>query len=199
MGRKGNKIGNLFDQLEIKKCYFQMTFKIYRKKNLFRERGLQGFSLMEILVYIGVLSIIVLVLSFYIVWSIHSANKLKTMREVFFNARRPIELMTHEIREAKSISPTSTATHLSLEKIDGSYIDFYLASSTIYQKEGSEAEMALTSNNVEVKNLDFKTIATGTTTPSVKISFTIDYKNPTNRPEYQSSFEATTTASLRSY
>lgn len=176
-----------------------MIFRFHHKKNLSEQRGLQGFSLMEILVYIGVLSIIVLVLSFYIVWSIHSTNKLKTMREVFFNARRPIELMTHEIREAKSISPTSTATHLSLEKIDGSYIDFYLASSTLYQQIGSEAEMALTSNNVEVKNLEFKTITTGTTTPSVKISFTVDYKNPANRPEYQSSFEATTTASLRSY
>ena len=176
-----------------------MTFRLHRKKNLFRERGLQGFSLMEILIYIGVLSIIVLVLSFYIVWSVHSTNKLKTMREVFFNARRPIELMTHEIREAKSISPASTETYLSLEKIDGSYINFYLASSTIYQQTGSEAEMALTSNNVEVRNLDFEIIATGTNTPSVKIRFIVDYKNPANRPEYQSSFEATTTASLRSY
>lgn len=160
----------------------------------------RGFTLMEMLVYIGVLSIIVLALSFFIVWSINSTNKARTMREALYNTRRAIEIMTYEIREAKSISSDSTTAHLYLE--NATTTEFYLcdtASTTICQRKGSGEPILLTSDKVEVKKLEFKQIATSTTTPSVQIVLTIDYKNPSGIPEYQASVSATTTVSLRSY
>jgi type II secretory pathway pseudopilin PulG len=171
--------------------------KIIQKKEKRKSPG--AFTLTEVLIYIATLVIILLALSSFIIWSMHSVNKLKTMREVLYNARRPIEIMTHEIREAKSISPASTEAHLSLEKSDGSYTDFYLASSTLYQQTGSEAEMALTSNKVEVKNLEFELVGNDTSTSSVMISFRVDYKNPADLAEYRSSINATSSASLRIY
>jgi len=169
------------------------------KKIFNRERFSTGFTLMEALVYVVILSVIMAILSIFLVWLIQSTNKLKTMREALYNARRPIEIITHEIKEANDIAPSSTATYLSLEKEDGIYVDFYLATSTLYQKKGLEDPIALTSERVEVKNLEFKQVISGTTTPSVRISFIIDYKKPANRPEYQSSVNVISTVSLRNY
>lgn len=164
-------------------------------KKIFKKDA--GFTLIEILVYIGTLSIIVSALSFFIVWSVHSTNKAKAMREALYNTRRSIEIMTHEIREAKSISSESNTTHIYLENTTTT--EFYLVASTLYQKTGSLEPVALTSNNVEVNNLEFKQVATATSTPSIQISLTINYKNPVNLPEYGASVNTTSTVSLRSY
>jgi type II secretory pathway pseudopilin PulG len=168
-----------------------------RFKFIFKGKSLRGFTLIEVLVYIGVLLIIVSALSYFMIWSIRSAAKIKTMREVSYNARRAIETMTHGIREAENVSTSSTAASLFLEKTDGTIIDFYLASSTLYHKEGLQNPFALTSDHVEVKNLEF--LQVGSTTPSVRITLRIDYKNPLNLPQYQSWINVTSTASLRHY
>lgn len=158
----------------------------------------KAFTLIEMVVYIFVVYLIVTICLFGIIWFINSNNKLKTTREVIYTTNRVLSLMTHEIREAKEVSTSTPVNYLSLKKVDNSFVDFFLSSSTIYQKINSE-EIALTPNNVEVKKLNFEIITTSTSTPSVRICLRIDYKNPNNRPEYQYSFEATTTVSLRNY
>lgn len=163
---------------------------------------------MEILIYIAVLAVIVLAVSAFLIWSIRSNAKAGAMREVSDNARRVIEMMTHEIREAESIyTPTSISTQLSLETIhylpegeSSAYIDFYLcgaASTTLCLKKESQDPISLTSDRVEVNNLEF--ILISTTTPSVQINLGINYKNPQNRPEYQASLDIISTVSLRNY
>ena len=168
--------------------------------------GKKAFTLTEILVYIGVLGIIVSAVISFLVWSSHSNNKAKVMRETLDNARRAMEIMTYEIRRAKSIyTPTTTSNQLSLEtshylpegeKI--TYIDFYLCDFHLCLKKESQNPISLTSDSVEVKNLVFDQIITGEA-PSIQINLRIDYKNPNNRPEYQASVELNSTASLRSY
>ncbi|MDP2864354.1 MAG: prepilin-type N-terminal cleavage/methylation domain-containing protein [bacterium] len=174
-----------------------------------KSKRLQGsFTLVEILIYIAVLVIIVLVVSAFLTWSIRSNTKARAMREVSDNARRVIEIMSYEVRGAKSIyTPTSTSTQLSLETTHylplgetSTYIDFFLcgdASTILCLKKESQNSIALTSDRIEVNNLEFILIAT--TTPSVQINLGINYKNPQNRPEYQASIELRSTVSLRSY
>lgn len=177
-----------------------------------QRRGLRysdaGFTLIELLIYISVLAIIVLSVSSFFTWAIKSNAKVKTMREVADNARMATEIMTHEIREAASIYlPTFSASQLSLETSHylplgeaSTYIDFYLcgnASTTLCFKKESQNPIALTSDNVEVDNLEFILIAT--TTPSVQINLGIKYRNPNNRPEFISSINLISTVSLRSY
>ena len=168
----------------------------------------RSFTLMEILIYVAVLAIIVLAVSAFLTWSIKSNAKAEAMREVSDNARRVMEIMSYEIKEAKSVyAPTSTSTQLSLETSHYlpsgetlTYIDFYLcgtASTTLCLKKESQDPIALTSDRVEVNNLEFIQIAT--TTPSIQINLGINFKNPRDRPEYQSSINLTLTASLRSY
>ena len=158
---------------------------------------------MEILVYIAVLAIIVLSVSAFLIWATQSNTKAKAIRETSDNARRAMEIMVYEIKEAKSIyTPTSSSTQLSLETThylisgeDTSYLDFYLCGAALCLKKESANPFALTSNSVEVNNLEFIQIATS----SIQIKLGINFKNPQNRPEYQASINLTSSASFRSY
>lgn len=158
----------------------------------------KSFTLIEVLVYIAILSIIIVAISAFVLWSTHSTAKAKVMRETLYNVRRALEIMTYEIKIAKSISPTSNINHLILE--NNTTTEFYLCgvdSTTLCQKKGAETPIFLTSDKIEVNNLEFLQIATST--PSIQISLKVDYKNPTNRPEYEASVNVTSTAALRSY
>jgi len=166
----------------------------------------KAFTLMEILVYIGVLGIIISTVISFLIWASHSNTKVKVMRETLDNARRAMEIMTSETKTAKSIyTPTTTSNQLSLETTrylpEGektTYLDFYLCDYHLCLKKESQNPISLTSDRVEVKNLVFTQVITGDI-PSIQINLKVDYKNPTNRPEYQASVELTSTASLRSY
>ena len=61
----------------------------------------KGFTLMEILVYIGVLGLIIGTVSSFFLWVTRSNTKAKAMRETLDSARQAMEIMSHEIKEAK--------------------------------------------------------------------------------------------------
>jgi len=169
-----------------------------------------SFTLIEMLVYIGILVIILTVIFSVLIWSIHSNTKARVMEETLDNTRRAMEIMSYEIREAKSVyDPTSVfgshpgqlsleTTHYLPEGEKTTYIDFYLCDSQLCLKKESQNPIPLTSGNVEVKNLIFTKIMTGDI-PSAEINLQIDYKNPNNRPEYQASSSLKSTISLRPY
>lgn len=164
---------------------------------------LKGFSLIEMLVYITIFSIIFFTISSFFIWVIKGNIKNRAIQEVLDNGRLAMETITYEIREAKSIyTPTTTSSQLSLETTkylpDGesaSYIDFYLCDNKICFKKESQEPVAITSDRIVVNNLSFTLIGDG---PSfVKINLDISFKNPDNRPEYQASVNLKSAASLR--
>ena len=170
-----------------------------------------GFTLMEALIYIGVLAIVVLAVSSFFLWITRSNTKVRAMRETLDSARQAMEIMSHEIKEAKSIytpiSIFSTSTgQISLETTkylpegeNRTYIDFFLCEKRLCLKKEGQNPIALTSDNVEVKSLEFNQVATTSTIPSIQIALRIDYKAPAERAEYQASVELISTVSLRSY
>jgi len=157
---------------------------------------------MEVLVYLAVLAIIISSVSAFLVWAVKSNAKAKAMRDVSDNARRAMEIMVYETRGAGSIyTPTSTSTQLSLQTIrylsdgdEAGYIDFFLCDeAALCFKKDSENPIALTSNSIEVDNLEFIQIAAS----SIQINLGITFKNPQNRPEYKASIDLSSVASLR--
>ena len=168
----------------------------------------KGFTLVEILIYIAVLAIIIAAVSSFILWQISSGAKSRAIREARYNAERALLIMTQEIREAKSVyTPTATSTQLSLEISHSlpagetsAFVDFFLCGAgktTLCVKRESEDALVLTSDRVEVSQLEFLQIST--TTPSIQINLKMNYKNPQDRPEYRASINITSTFSLRSY
>jgi len=170
-----------------------------------------SFTLIEVLAYIVVLTIIISVVSAFIFWQISSGAKSMAIRETQYNAERALAIITQEIREAKSVYiPTSifdiNPGQLSLETVKYlpagetlSYIDFFICGAQLCFKKESQNPLAITSNRVQITNLVFSQINTTSTAPSIQINLKIDYRATSTRPEYQSSFEATSTVSLRSY
>ena len=171
----------------------------------------KGFTLMEALIYIVVLAIVVSAVSSFFLWITRSNTKTRAMRETLDNSRRAMEIMSHEIKEAKDIyTPTSifsTSTgQISLETTkylpegeNRTYIDFFLCEKHLCLKKEGQDPIALTSDNVEVKSLEFNQVATTSTIPSIQIVLRVDYKAPAERAEYQASVKLISTVSLRSY
>lgn len=164
----------------------------------------KGFTLMEVLVYLTTLSIIITAVFSFVLWAVRSNTKARAMREVTDNARRTMEILTHEIKEAKSVYvPTTTSSQLSLETTKylpagekTTYIDFYLCGNQLCLKKESQNPIALTSERVRVSNLVFERIVTGET-PSVEVNLEIDHLG--DKPEYTASLNLKSTVSLRSY
>jgi len=166
----------------------------------------KGFTLMEVLVYVGILSIIIVAVISFVVWAMRSDFKARVARETLNNAQRAIKVMVHEIKEAQSVyDPASDSSQLSLEttkySADGeetSYIDFFLCGTRLCFKKEGQNPIALTSDNIEITNLDFNYIILGSAS-SVQINLEANYKNPFNRADRNYLVNLTSTASLRSY
>ena len=166
----------------------------------------RGFTLIELIIYLGVLTIIVIVVSSFLLWMVRSTTKAKVVRDTASNARRAMNIMAQEIREADSLyTPTSSSTQLSLQTSRNTpagetttYIDFFLCGNSLCLKRESANPVSLTSGNVLVTQLEFVEVTTSSV-PSIQISLRIDYKNPGNKVDLEAFFAATSTVSLRSY
>lgn len=178
--------------------------------NKYYQPHFKGFTLVEALVYIAILSIVILSISVFFIWAIRSDAKSQVMAEVVYNAERAMAVMIHEIKESQAIyTPTSlfdahpgqlslvTNKYLPQGEAD-SYLDFYLCGSQLCFKKESQQPVFITSNNVAITNLVFSEIVSGQT-PSVQINLTVDYINPQAKPEYEASISLQSTVSLVLY
>lgn len=171
----------------------------------------KGFTLAEALVYVAVLTIICVMVISFIFWAIKTNAKSRAAAEVSDNARRAMEMMTYEIRQAMSIyTPTSVLNNhpgqLSLEtKVSPpdneakTYNDFYLADEKLYLKREGIGTEQITSDQVRVTNLVFKYFNATSTLASAQIDLKVEYNNPSNRPEFQAEINLISSATLRTY
>jgi type II secretory pathway pseudopilin PulG len=163
----------------------------------------RGFSLFEVLIYLSIAFVVLTVVVGFVFWLIDSNNKNRIIRDVSNSAERSMEIITHEIREAKSVyTPTTSTEQLSLQTSHylpanetSTYIDFYLCSSRLCFKKESQDQIVLTPDNIEVSSLSFDYISPD----SVKIDMTLKYKNISGRPDYNFSTSLSSSAAIRSY
>lgn len=171
----------------------------------------RGFSLIELVVYVGVITILTSAIVLFAMWTIQVAAKIKINYALTNNARRAMEIMTYEIKKSKSIyTPTSifgaSPGHLSLEQTATSspqetttFIDFFLCGQNLCEKKEGQNPVALTNDQVKITNLSFTQLSNSSTAPSVQISFRLESANLSNRPEYNGFIELTNAATLRPY
>jgi len=166
----------------------------------------KGISIIEVLVYIGVFSLIMVIVTSFVFWFIRSNTKAKVMREVLDSSKMVMDLVTQEIKESDYVYlPTTSATQLSLKtkkySVPGeefSYLDFYLCDSRICMKKESQDPIYLTPESIEVNKLVFTQVMSGDYL-SIRINLGVNYNNVSNRPEYEASVDLTSAASSRSY
>ena len=169
----------------------------------------KGFTLIEMLIYIGILTIIILFTIYFVSWGIKMSAKSKASQEVLENAKFAMEKIIFEIRSAKEIyTPTSVFDahpgQLSLktqqnlpEGENATYADFYLENEKIYLKRESQNPQALTSERVKVTNLVFRHLNSAFSTSSIQAELKIEYKTSSKKPEWQAQTFLISTATLR--
>lgn len=159
----------------------------------------KGFTLLEFLLYIGLVGIILTVSGAIGLNVLFGKAKLMTIEEVSQNARFVMEKISLDIRNAEIIDTPSqgeTSSVLTLQKSNGN-IEYELVSGVLSRKEGNGSYLDLTSSEVTVTNLAFSNISYSDTPGTVRVQMTMKLVNPENRQEYN--FEKTfyTTANIR--
>jgi len=168
-----------------------------------------GFSTLEILVSVAIFAFILLAIISFVFWLNITNLKSKADANTLESARTILDTISYEIKGAKSVyTPTTTANQLSLETLRYlptgeavTFIDFFLCgtpSTDICLKKEGQNPVILNSDKVKVTGLSFAQI-TNNTSASVKISLTVENKNPTNETSQSSSVTLDSTVSLRSY
>lgn len=165
--------------------YMLKNKKIKNNINNTKESG--GFTLLEILVYIAILSLVILLICSFIFEMSYSNARTRVKREGLENGRRVLEIITYEIKGAESVyAPTTDLNQLSLETYryppndeNEAFIDFFLCGSRICLKKEGQDPIFLTSDTVEAEKLEFTQILTNGS-PSVKINLMINGINLTS-------------------
>lgn len=160
----------------------------------------KGFTLLESVIYIGLLIITTGLVINFALNLITSYGKIQASKDAMNNAQNVLDAIVREIRNASKVyTPTSAFTPTDLGQLSletslnlpegetSTFADFYVDNNKLYLKKEGQTSLALTSDRVKVKNLVF-THLTSSNTEAVKIQLTVGYNAPTG-----SSFDISTT------
>lgn len=128
-----------------------------------------AFTLMELLVYLGISTIVIFVLSKFMVDVSHNAARNRASLEVQSNARLIMSRITQNIRTASSLTPPAGAA-LSLTASGNDYVyTFDSANQEVTESINGGTATTINSDKVLISNLTF-TSQTG----GVQIDLTVD-------------------------
>jgi competence protein ComGC len=162
-----------------------------------------GFTLVEMVLYVSLCSIILLSLSVFMASLLDSRVRSQSIAEVNQQGFQAMYMMTQAVRNGRSITTPSMGTSSStLAIITGNALlnptVFSSASGTLQIKEGSGALVALTNRRVTVSSLLFQNVSSASSTEKIiRMSFVVDYINTSGRAEYSYTKSFTGSATLR--
>jgi prepilin-type N-terminal cleavage/methylation domain-containing protein len=170
------------------------------KKHFFLKSSF-GFTLIEMIIVIGIMGIIATVGSGAFFSILKGSLKAKTMRIVKQNGDYALSVMERMIRNARVlVEPTSSSTtsSITIKNPDGGITTFSCENGTIASNGAS-----LISSNVMVENCsDIFTVVIGkqgVTPSSVKINFNLKQSSENVRLEEKASINFQTSVGLRNY
>lgn len=161
----------------------------------------KAFTLIELLIYLGIVSGLLVVAGAF-TWSIIKGSvKSASLREVQQNGRLAMEIVTREIKSASGINNPlagESADTLSLIMSDNSLNPtiFELLNNQILLSQGVDGPYLLTTDQILVSNLNFTNLSYADTPGTIRIEMTLDYNNLGAQPEYNASIDLITTVSL---
>ena len=177
-------------------------------RSLYKQKQMSGFTLIEVLIYSGLLVIISTLVVSFLVQIVNLSETSRRSGEELDNAQKTMDVIEQEVRHALSIyTPTSVfdndAGQLSLETTrdlpadeNSTYVDFYLDGGGVFLKREGEPTQLITGEKINVTKLRFTNLSSGTSA-AVKITLTAQFKEPISFGSKPVTLEST--ASLRSY
>ena len=161
-----------------------------------------GFSLIELLLYVSIASIMLLVTSLFLSTLLQSRIKNQTVAEVDQQGLQVMQIIAQTARNSEAItSPTIGASTSSLTldviTVANDPTVFDLASGAFQMKEGAVTAVSLTNSRVIVSSLTFQNLSRAGTPGTIRIRFTLTHVNPSGRNEYSFTKTFTGSATLR--
>lgn len=162
----------------------------------------RGFTLLELLLYVSIASIMLFVISAFLAILLESRVKNKTIAEVDGQGVYVMQLLTQTIRNAKSITSPAIGTtanflnlEMSLSSNDPTIFDE--VGGVVQITEAANSAINLTSSRITASNIVFSNLSQVDTPGTVRVEFTLTHKNPEGRKEYEYEKVFIGSASLR--
>lgn len=152
-------------------------------------RNIKGFSLVEMILYVAISSVILLSLSLLLTSLLSSRLKSQSIADVDQQGMQVLQLITQTVRNAKSvdfppIGATSTSLSVSVGDPMLSPTVFGVVDGTVRITEGSNPPIALSNSHITFSSFVFYNISsTSSADRIVRTSFTVDYNNLSGRNE----------------
>lgn len=149
----------------------------------------RGFTLIEFLIYIGIVGVVLLAGGAVGMNILFGKAKLGAIDEVGQNASMVMERIEQSVRNAKQVispAPGVSSATLSLEVDDAakSPTVFDILDGTVRITEGGNPAVSLTSKSVTVQSLMFTNVSYSGAPDTVRVFFSASTTNPSARPEY---------------
>jgi len=162
----------------------------------------RGFTLVELLLYVGISAFILLVVSVFLSFLLQSRIKNQTIAEVEQQGFQAMQIMTQTIRNAGTINfpsrgASSTSLSVNTYVASNNPTVFDLSTGAIRVTEGTGSPIALINSRVTASAPTFQNLTRTSTPGVVRIQFTLTYWNPAGRNEYQYQKIFIGTAALR--
>ncbi len=136
----------------------------------------RGIGLIEVVIYIAVLTIITIVVINTMLAMSESFAQIRQARRVNASAALALDRMTHEVRQAAEINLAESVFGSNPGQLQVDSSKFFLQGGQLMLQEGLSAAQPLTSNKVKVTSLVFWNLST-TTSQATKVKLEIDGRN----------------------
>ena len=172
------------------------------KKSVAVNNTNQGFTLIEFIIYIGIVAVVLLG-AFNWGWEIIYGNiKSQAIREVQQNTRFAMEKISEGILSASSTNnptPGNSANSLSLKMQDLSLDPtlFEVVDGKLKITQGGSGPYELTNDRVRVTNLQFSNLSYENTPGTIRIQIAIEHVNPNNLSQYEASLSTEGNITIR--
>ena len=155
-----------------------------------------GFTLIELIIYLAIVAMILTSISYLILDILGGQTKNYAGQEINFNLRFISNNLTKDIRSAQDISSLTADTLILTMPGDDITYNFDSGNNILTRQLGAATPADVNSNEVEVTG-SFTDLSYLNRTKNVGISLIINYKNPDNLPDYNSSTTAEFAVELR--
>jgi prepilin-type N-terminal cleavage/methylation domain-containing protein len=161
-----------------------------------KHKAEEGFTLIEMIIYLSIVSVVLVSLSYLILDIIGGQTKSDAHQEVNYNIRFISDQLRRDITAAQGVAAlTDTTLRLSMAGDDITYA-FNTASSTLEKKIGSSASSTYNTTAVNVTGI-FTDNSFGSRSQNVGVYTEVSYKNPDNLPDFFASSSAQFSVELR--
>ena len=163
----------------------------------------QGFSIVELVAYIGMATLLMVVVANVSIALVQHRERATIYREVDIQAMRIVQEITDTVRAANGITVpargTSSTVSLTLSLANGvrNPVVYTVVSNTLYMSEAGGAAQAMHNQQVRIVSTTFENLSRTGTPGVVSLQFLLEYVSPDDSPVRSFSRTIYATASLR--